>query len=221
MEKKDRSEFRFDALVYEYKGEYMILDYIFLDYWKGHLSTKSEQMGSVFKGATCSTLKIINDEEIAERLKDYDGEDIWRELVHSGKYTGSLDDFNEEASEDDTNVYEEHTGAVNEYTLEDDEHWEAIGGGRCFDAQEMRELLKAYPEAENGEPSDDEHCFKIYDVALFKAIIAVESGFDDYLAEQIATLKINLAYESNEQKKKQAQEELRHLQGYKKAKAKK
>lgn len=221
MEKKDRSEFRFDALVYEYKGEYMVLDYIFLDYWKSHLSNKGEQMGSVFKGATGSRLQIINDEEIAERLKDYDGEDIWRELVHSGKYTGSLDDFNAEASDDDANVYEEHTETVNGYTLEDDEHWEVVGGGRCFDANDMRELLKAYPDAENGEPSDDGHCFKIYNVALFKAIIAVESGFDDYLAEHIASLKINLEYEKDPNEKKQKQEELRHLQGYKKAKAKK
>jgi len=213
----ERKEFIFNTLVYEYKGEYKVLDYIFLDYWKNHLSTEKQEVGSVFKGATGTTLQIINDEEIAERLENYEGEDIWRELVHSGKYTGSLADFEDEAREDEANVYEEHNEEVKGYTLEDGEHWEVVGGGRCFDAQEMRELLKAYPEAESGEPSDDGNCFKIYDIGLYKAIIAVESDFKDYIDEKIAVLKINLEYEKDEQKKAKMLQQLRHLQGYKKA----
>ena len=218
MKDKKRTEFVFDSLVYENKGEYFVCDYIFLDYHKGHLSTEKQEMGSVFKGATGSMLQIINDEEIKERLENYDGEDIWREMVHSGKYTGSLAEFNEEASEDDQNVYEEHIKEVKNYTLEEDEHWESVGGGRCFDGTEMRELLKEYPEAENGEPSQDGNSFKIYDMDLYKAIIAVESDTMDYIDEEIATLKINLPYEKEQKKKDKISQQLRHLQGYKKAK---
>lgn len=196
----ERNEMRFDSLVYSIDGEYHVCDYIFLDYHGGHLTRKGKVQGAVFKGATGTVLEIIT---------DYDGEDIWREMVHSGRYTGSLDDFNEEARNDDSNVYEEHHKDVKGYELKEGEHWDVRGGGRCFDATEMRRLYAERPEG-----------LTIHDESLFKAIIAVESGTLDYIAEDIASLKISLDYESDTKKKTQLQNELRHLEGYLKQKSK-
>lgn len=200
---------RFDTLVYSLDGVYHVCDYIFLDYWGSNLTRKGKVQGSVFKGATGTTLEIITDEEIKNRLDDYDGEDIWREIVAHGHYTGSLEDFNDEARNDDSNVYEEYHKTVKGYTLKDGEHWDTRGGGRCFDATEMRRLLAEQPEG-----------LKIYNEALFKAIIAVESGTLDYIAEDIASLKISLDYETEPKKRTQLQNELRHLEGYLKQKSK-
>lgn len=212
-DKKERVEFPYKKLVYSLEGEHYICDYIFLDYWMAHLDNDDKPQGTAFAGATGTVVEKISAEALQERIDDFDAEEYWKMAVEGGNYTGGLDDYREEleaSGELEDLVMDEYHDEVEGLTLADGERLDTRGGGRCFDAAEMIRLYREKPQG-----------FTVHDEALYKAIVAVESGITERLHEEIAHAEISLKYESSAEKKKALRDILRHAKGLLAAKAKK
>ena len=123
-----RKEKHYNKVVYKIDDTYYILDYIFRN-------------SNDFMGATGSVVEIINQEEIDELERNWEGEEYWKMAVEGGYTTDSLSDWEESVRlAGECGVWEEYTGkSEHGIELKENEFLNCVGGGRCFDLENMKQ----------------------------------------------------------------------------------
>lgn len=119
--------------------EYIVLKYSFDD-WND------------FKGLTGSSFELLTQSDVDERVRDYDCDDLRKEAVYNGNYTGSLSDFQDDVDEswvcDDsynsTQVVQDMIEYVNENEGEEFEYSNCNGGGRMFSYDMLDDDYREY-----------------------------------------------------------------------------